>query len=197
MKRHAPATERNRDAIAGVLAEELPEIGLVFEVASGSGEHAVHFARSFPKLNWHPSDPDPEAVASIAAWRNDAGLPNLGKPFAFATTDADSPLDRADAIFCANMIHISAWASSIGLFHHAARLLGKGAPLVLYGPFIEDDVPTAPSNLDFDASLSLRNPAWGIRALNDVDALAREHGFARTARYAMPANNLILVFRRA
>lgn len=195
-RRHAPATLRNRDAIAAVLRDELPDAGLVLEVASGSGEHVVHFAVTFPALDWQPSDPDPAALASIAALRGEANLPNLRTPRLINAADADWPIDAADAILCINMVHISPWAATLGLLARGAQLLAPGAPLILYGPYVEDDVPTAPSNLAFDRSLKDRNPQWGLRTLNDVDRVAADVGLARTRRVAMPANNLMLVYRR-
>ena len=195
MKRHAPATARNSDAIGTVLDRELPEQGCVFEVASGSGEHAVFFARRFPHLLWQPSDMDTEGLASIAAWREEAGLKNILAPVHFATTEDECAVSHAQAVFCANMVHISPWSASCGLFEHAARLLPTGAPLILYGPYLEADVQTAPSNLDFDRSLRSRNAAWGLRHLAQMDDLASDTGFTRTARYPMPANNLTLVYR--
>lgn len=194
-KRHAPATLRNRDAIAAVLADWLPEFGTVLEVASGSGEHAVHFAAAFPHLLWQPSDPDPAGLTSIAAWRAEAGLANLAPPLALDAAAPDWPTGRADAILCINMVHISPWAATLGLFAGAARLLVPGAPLILYGPFIEPDVPTAESNLDFDANLRARDPAWGLRDTDAVKAAADDAGLAFAERRAMPANNLMLLFR--
>lgn len=194
-RRHAPAALRNRDAIAEVLAKELPASGLVLEVASGSGEHAVYFARRFPALNWQPSDPDPVARESIAAWAVEEELPNLRAPVALDAAGGDWPLERADAIFCANMIHISPWEAALGLFTGAVRLLDKGVPLILYGPFLEADVETAPGNIAFDAQLRAMDPRFGIRAVEDIDRLASGHGIMRTARYEMPANNLTLVYR--
>lgn len=195
IKRHAPATLRNRDAITAKLAEELPAAGLVLEVASGSGEHAVHFARHFPMLDWQPSDPDRAALASIAAWSAEAGLANLCAPLMLDAAAAEWPLARADALLCINMVHISPWAATLGLMAGAARLLPAGAPLILYGPFIEADVLTVPSNLAFDESLRARDPAWGLRDVADVAAAAAAQGLDLTRRMAMPANNLILVFR--
>ncbi|KAK0353363.1 MAG: DUF938 domain-containing protein [Pseudomonadota bacterium] len=195
-RRHAPATLRNRDAIAAVLRNELPDAGLVLEVASGSGEHVVHFAVTFPALDWQPSDPDPAALASIAALRGDANLPNLRAPRLIDAADADWPIDAADALLCINMVHISPWGATLGLLARGAQLLAPGAPLILYGPYVEDDVPTAPSNLAFDRSLKDRNPQWGLRTLTDVDRAAADVGFDRTRRVAMPANNLMLVYRR-
>lgn len=196
-KRHAPATLRNRDAIVHVLAEWLPRAGLVLEVASGSGEHVVHFAAAFPALDWQPSDPDEAALASIAAWSAEAGLANLAPPLRLDAAAPDWPLDRADGLICINMVHISPWRATLGLFAGAARLLARGAPLILYGPFIETGVPTAPSNLAFDASLRARDAEWGLRDLEAVKAAALESGFAFAARQPMPANNLMLLFRRS
>ena len=196
MKKFAPAAARNSGPIADVLARELPESGRVLEVASGTGEHAVFLARRFPSLQWQPTDPDLEAMASIASWREEAGLANLLEPRKLDVSSADWPVARADAVLCINMIHISPWEASEGLFAGAARLLGDGAPLITYGPYIEDAVETAPSNLSFDESLKARNAAWGLRNIADIDRLASAHGFTRSARHAMPANNLTLVFRR-
>lgn len=196
MKRHAPAAGRNREPIAAVLAEELPPSGLVLEIASGTGEHAVHFARTFPGLTWQPSDPDPDARASIAAWREECGLANLLPPIEVDAAAEAWPLERADAMLCINMIHISPVAATEGLVGGAARRLAPGAPLVLYGPFLEEGVETATSNLAFDADLRTRNPTWGLRRVAWLDDLARVHGFERTRRVAMPANNLTLVYRR-
>jgi SAM-dependent methyltransferase len=193
----SPATARNRDPILEVLRPRLPPSGLVLEIASGAGEHAVHMAERLPGLNWQPTDPDPEALASIAAWRETAGLPNLLVPLRLDAADPDGwPVTRADAMVCINMVHISPWAATHGLMTGAGRVLAAGGLLYLYGPYLEDDVETAPSNLAFDESLKRRNPAWGIRRLDDVRALALEHGLALEERIAMPANNLSLVFRR-
>ena len=196
MKRHAPAAARNSAPIAEVLARELPAEGLVLEIASGSGEHALFLARRFPGLVWQPSDRDGEALASIAAWRVEEGPDNLLPPVEIDVSASDWPVADADAILCVNMVHIAPWRAAEGLFRGAERLLTEGAPLVLYGPFLEADVATAPSNLAFDRSLKDRDPQWGLRRIEDVDELARKSGFARSARYEMPANNLVLVYRR-
>ncbi|SEI76339.1 Protein of unknown function [Sphingobium sp. AP50] len=194
-KRYAPATERNRDAIADVLREVLPSSGLILEVASGSGEHAVHFAAAFPALDWQQSDPDPAALASIAAWRAEANLPNLRPPIQLDAS-ANWPIAQADAILCINMIHISPWEATLGLLKGAGATLPTGGLLYLYGPYMRDDVETAPSNLAFDASLKSRDPRWGLRALEDVVAAAKAEGLAFEKRIEMPANNLSLLFRR-
>jgi hypothetical protein len=196
MNRQAPAVARNRDPIAAVLAEELPPSGLVLEVASGTGEHAVHFARAFPAITWQPSDPDLAARQSIEAWRVEEALPNLNPPLDLDAASPAWPIERAHAVLCINMVHISPVSATEGLLAGSAGLLPTGAPLILYGPYLEDDVPTAPSNLDFDASLKARNPEWGLRSLAWLDASAAERGFGRTRRVAMPANNLTLVYRR-
>ena len=197
MKRYAPATERNRDAIASVLREALPQHGIVLEIASGSGEHAVHFAAAFPALRWQPSDPDPDALASIQAWSAEAGLPNLMEPIFLDAADEDWGVARADAVLCINMLHISPWASTMGLMYGAAGVLRTpGAPLILYGPYRRAGVATAPSNEAFDASLKARNAAWGLRNLEDVTAEAEANGFHFDRLVEMPANNLTVVFRR-
>lgn len=195
-KRHAPATLRNREAILAVLREELPGSGLMLEVASGSGEHAVHFAAAMPQLDWQPSDPDPAALASIDAWAGDAGADNLRRALRLDAASTDWPLRHADTILCCNMVHIAPWSAAEGLFAGAGRLLPPGAPLILYGPFIESDVPTADSNLAFDTSLRERDATWGLREVAALDTLATAAGLHRTRRTAMPANNLMLVWRR-
>jgi cyclopropane fatty-acyl-phospholipid synthase-like methyltransferase len=196
MKRHAPATSRNAGPIAEVLARELPASGLVLEVASGTGEHAVFMARRFLALEWQPSDLDTEALASIDAYAAEAGLANLLPALEFDAAIGNPPVAHADALVCINMVHISPWEASVGLFRAAARLLEERAPLVLYGPFIEDDIETAASNWEFDRSLKTRNPAWGLRKLVDLDGLARQWGFDRTSRVEMPVNNLAVTYRR-
>lgn len=195
-RQFAPATQRNREPILAVLRGVLPALGLVLEVASGSGEHAVHFAGAFPELVFQPSDPDPAALASIDAWASESGLPNLKPAIRLDATARDWPLSRADAILCINMIHISPWAATEGLIRHAAELLPAGAPLYLYGPYRQSGVPLAPSNAVFDDSLRRRNPKWGLRELDAVAALATAAGFDGPQVTPMPANNLSVVFRR-
>ncbi len=196
MKRQAPAAARNREPIADVLVGQLPDSGLVLEVASGTGEHAVHFAARFPHLRWQPSDPDEDALASIAAWSAEAGLANIEPPLRIDASAADWPVHQADAILCINMVHISPVAASEGLVAAAARLLPEGGPLVFYGPWLEAEVETAESNWAFDASLKSRNPAWGLRDTAWMDELAASHGLRRTHRREMPANNIMLVYRK-
>jgi len=179
-----------------VLRGVLPPRGLVLEVASGTGEHVVHFAREFADLLWQPSDPDPAALRSIQAWRGDAGLPNLLPPVALDARDAHWPAEAADAILAINMVHISPWAATAGLMRGAGRLLGPGAPLYLYGAYRRAGVETAPSNEAFDESLKARDPRWGLRNLEDVVAEAAANAFRLEAVTAMPANNLSVVFRK-
>ena len=195
--RVSPSTGRNRDPILGVLRSRLPASGLVLEVAAGAGEHAVHFAAAFAALQWRPTDAGAEALASIAAWRQQAGLDNLLPPLRLdAARPVTWPVEHADAIVAINMIHISPWSATAGLMAGAARTLPSGGGLFLYGPFIESGVPTAPSNVAFDQSLRRRNPEWGIRRLDDLMALGARHGLSLSERIAMPANNLVLVFRK-
>lgn len=191
-----PATARNRDAILAVLRDVLPASGLVLEIASGSGEHAVHFAQAFPHLTFQPSDPEDAALQSIAAWTQDSGLTNIKPPVMLDATSAQWPVTEADALLCINMIHIAPWRASESLFHGAAKLLPAGAPLYLYGPYRRADVVTAPSNEAFDESLKARNAEWGLRDLEAVTVLARDNGFSGPAITEMPANNLSVVFRR-
>lgn len=198
-KRHAPATARNRDAIVAVLHDTLPSSGsarpTVLEVASGSGEHAVHFAATFPALNWQPTDPDPAALTSIEAWRAEADLPNLCAPL-LLDASADWPVDRADAILCINMIHISPWNATLGLMKGAGQALPPDGLLYLYGPYIRKGVETAPGNLAFDASLKDRDPQWGLRSVEDVVSAAAAEGLVFDRLVEMPANNLSLLFRK-
>jgi SAM-dependent methyltransferase len=195
-KRFAPATERNRDAISAVLSEILPQSGTVLEVASGTGEHIVHFAAAFPHLRWQPSDYDEAGLSSIAAWARESGLPNILPPVRIDASAANWPVLLADAIVCINMVHIAPWVATDGLFAGAARLLANGAPLYLYGPYRETGVSTAESNEAFDSSLKERNCDWGLRQVDDMVSLGTEHGFTLDQRTAMPANNLSLVFRK-
>lgn len=196
VKQHAPAAERNKDPIRDVLARVLPDTGTVLTIAEGSGQHAVHFARSFSHLQWQPSDRDPTALASIVAWRDEAGLPNLLAPIALDVTSATWPVEEADAITCINMIHIAPWEATLGLFAGAARLLAPGALLYLYGPYRFDGAFTSESNEAFDGSLRARNPAWGVRDVRDLEQVAGANGFSLRETVAMPANNHSLVFRR-
>lgn len=193
----SPAVARNRDPILAVLRPELPERGGVLEIASGSGEHAVHFAAGLPGLTWQPTDPDAAARASIAAHREAAGLPNLEPPLALDAAQSDWPITRADAVVAINMVHISPWRSTEGLMAGSGRVLPSGGLLVLYGPFREQDRALAPSNETFDASLRGRDPDWGLRDLDLVRHEAERHGLALLRRHEMPANNLLIVFRRA
>ncbi|NBQ74038.1 MAG: DUF938 domain-containing protein [Acetobacteraceae bacterium] len=195
-RRYAPSVARNKDAIAGVLARYLPSSGLVLEIASGSGEHAVHFASSFPALVFQPTDPSEEALASIAAWRQETALPNMRAPLALDVTAAPWPINHADAVTCINMIHIAPWEATLGLMAGAARIIPPGGLLFLYGPYKRAGQHTAPSNAEFDASLRERDARWGVRDLETVAAEATAMGFAAPLVEAMPANNLSLIFRR-
>ena len=196
-RRSAPAAQRNREPIAEVLSEWLPDSGLVLEVASGTGEHAVWFAERFPGLQWQPSDAHPDALASIAAWQQGAGLPNVLRPVVIdASNPADWPIERAAAVLNINMAHISPWPASLGLIAGASRMLPSGAPLILYGPWLKDDIETVPSNLAFDADLKARDPEWGLRRVEDFAEAAEVKGFQLVETRGMPANNLMLLFAR-
>lgn len=197
-RRFAPAAQRNRQPILDVLARVLPESGLVLDLASGSGEHAMHFARSLPALRWQPSDPDPAARLSIdahaAAETNTGPCGNLMPALDVDVTAVDWPVRTADAIVCINMVHISPWSASEGLFAGAERLLPTAGVLFLYGPYKRDGRHTAPSNEAFDTSLRERNSAWGIRDLEDLAALGTQASLVLREVVDMPANNLSLVF---
>ena len=194
-RRHAPATLRNRDPILAALRRFLPPTGTLLEIASGTGEHAVFFAAALPGITWQPSDPGADARESTDAHAADAALSNLLPALALDVMAPAWPLGRADAVLCCNMIHIAPWAATEGLMAGAARLLAPGAPLLLYGPYRQAGVETAPSNEAFDADLRARDPAWGLRDLDAVTEAAR--GFTREAVLTLPANNLLVTFRRA
>lgn len=196
-RRSSPSVQRNRDPILGILRRVLPPHGLVLEIASGSGEHVLHFARELSGLEWQPSDPSAEARASIAAWIASDGLPNMRAPIDLDAVSAKWPVAQVDAILAINMVHISPWAATVGLMAQAGRMLPVGGVVYLYGPYRQDGVPFAESNAAFDADLRRRDPAWGIRAVEDVAAEAAANGLALDEVAAMPANNLSLVFRRA
>lgn len=197
MKLRSPAAARNVEPIGDVLAEWLPSSGLVLEVASGSGEHALAFARRFAHLTWQPSDPDAAALASVETWRAEEGPRNLLPPVRLDVAEREWPVTVADAVLSINMVHISPWEASLGLLDGAARLLAAGGPLILYGPWIVDGEPTAPSNLLFDADLKRRNASWGLRRVAAFAEEAAKRGLALDAERAMPANNRMLLFRSA
>jgi SAM-dependent methyltransferase len=192
----APAAERNKGPILAVLERVLPASGLVLEIASGTGQHAVHFARHLAGLVWQPSDPDPEMRASIQAWIDQADVQNVRAPLDLDVRVVPWPIQQADAVVCINMTHIAPWEATTHLMAGAGHLLSPGGVLVLYGPYRRDGRHTAPSNEAFDEQLRAANPAWGVRDLEAVTALAEKHGFALDLLVEMPANNLTLAFRR-
>ncbi|WP_279360293.1 DUF938 domain-containing protein [Methylobacterium indicum] len=192
----APAVARNREPILNVLHRLLPASGLVLEVASGSGEHIIHFASALPRLRWQPTDADPRALRSIAAHAHDTGLDNVLAPQSLDARAQPWPVARADAVLAINMTHIAPWSATVGLMAGAGGILPEGGLLYLYGPFRVAGAHTAPSNATFDADLRARDPAWGVR---DVEAIS-EAGLAQclslVERIPMPANNFSLVYRR-
>ncbi len=195
-RRHAPATQRNREAIAEQLTKTLPASGLVLEVASGTGEHACHFADLFPNLEWLPSEPDATLRASIAAYRDDCGLPNLALPLALDVTRRPWPCVDVAAILCVNLLHISPWTVAEALFAGAAEALSSQAPLLIYGPFKRGGQHTADSNAAFDRILRAESPSWGLRDLNDIETCALQQGFSLDSVVDMPANNFFLHLKR-
>lgn len=220
-RRSAPAALRNREPITSVLREWLLASGLVLEIASGTGEHAVYFAEHLPDLSWQPSDIHPDALGSIGAWRDESGSRTIREPLLIDASSFPWPIDRADAVISIkmdsdscdnskvaekggfdavlnlNMVHISPWSAALGLLDGAARVLKRGGALILYGPWLQAGVETAPSNLAFDQQLRERDPEWGLRRVENFDAAASERGFQLEQTRAMPANNLMLLFRLA
>lgn len=219
-RRSAPAAQRNRAAIAEVLEEWLPSTGVALEIASGTGQHVVFFAERFARLEWQPSDISPDALSSIRAWRDGAQLPNLRDPLVIDAAAPSWSIARADAglsikmqsdscddqegaekgdfdvVLNLNMVHISPWSTALGLLNGAARVLKPGGALILYGPWMQAGMPTAPSNLEFDRFLKERDPEWGLRLVEDFQAEAGSRGLRLEQKRAMPANNLMLLFRR-
>jgi cyclopropane fatty-acyl-phospholipid synthase-like methyltransferase len=198
-RQYAPATARNREPILGVLRRVLTARARVLEIASGSGEHAVFFAREMPALDWQPSDPDATSRASIAAWIESEGVSNARAPLDIDVRQPtwDAKLERPfDAVLSINMIHIAPWEAALGLFAGAGRLVEEGGTLFLYGPFMRDGRHTAPSNEAFDAWLKQRDARFGVRDLGDVEKAASAQGFALCENVDMPANNLSPVFAK-
>ncbi len=194
----APSPQRNREPILEVLRRVLPPRGTVLEVASGTGQHVVHFARELPALRWIPSDPDEASRRSIGAWSRGTAVGNIDAPLALDVLGPEwPPAISVDAIVCINMIHIAPWRATRALFAGAARILTGPGPIVLYGPYRVGGLHTAPSNEDFDRWLKDRDPRSGVRDFDEVRAQASAEGFALSETIAMPANNLSLVFRRA
>ncbi len=192
-RRFSPAAARNRGPILEVLARVLPAQARVLEIASGSGEHAVHFAAALPGLDWQPTDVDASALASVEAWRVHAATSNVRAPIQFDVHSTSWPVDNVDAIYCANMIHIAPPSATTALLDGAARHLAAGGLLVLYGPYRLGDGHTAASNAAFDEDLRARDPLWGVRDLYDVLAQAAARGLAHRETVAMPANNFVVV----
>jgi hypothetical protein len=195
-RRSAPAADRNKEPILDVLRHVLPETGLACEIASGTGQHVVHFAAGLPRLTWQPTEPDARLRASIAAWIAHTRLANVRPPLSLDVCAEGWPLAAADAILCINMIHIAPWAATLGLMRGAARLLAPGGVLYLYGPYRRFGAHTAPSNAAFDADLRASDPAWGVRDMETVVEVAVQNGLALTDVLAMPANNFSVVLRR-
>jgi SAM-dependent methyltransferase len=194
--RSAPAAARNREPILGVLRDCLPPSALVLEIASGTGEHAIWFSSALPELTWQPTDLDPVALSSIAAWRDRMGPPNLLPPLPLDAAADIWPVAQANAVVAINLVHIAPWSVTQGLIAGASRVLTSDGLLYLYGPFREAGRHTGAGNAAFDAELRAREPSWGIRDLDEITALASQHGFSSLERIAMPANNLSVVFRR-
>lgn len=196
MKLCWPAPDRNKGPILDLLRRVLPERGSVLELASGTGQHVVHFARHLPRLDFLPSDICEENLVSIRSWIAESGLENVRSPVRIDVTETDWRIDRVDAMFNANMVHISPWECAIGLFAGAGRYLVSAGMLVLYGPFRVAGEHTAPSNLEFDADLKRRDVRWGVRDLEAIVDLGKGAGLRFIERVPMPANNQTLIFAR-
>lgn len=201
---HSPAAERNQAPILAQLLALLPPAGAALEIASGTGQHAAHFAAALPGWAWQPTDQQATHFASITGWAAQAGAVNVRSPLRLDVLQSPWPSEGPalgaasfDLVYCANMLHIAPWACCAGLMQGAARHLAPGGYLVTYGPYLEDGVPTAPGNLAFDSSLRAQDAGWGIRHIDDVAAAAAQAGLQLAARHAMPANNLLLVWTRA
>lgn len=196
----SPAAERNKRAILDVLVQVLPERGSALEIASGTGQHVAWFAAGLPHWTWQPTEADPEALNAMAASLAAQGASTVRAPLQLDViaprwlAGGTQPGPGFDLIYCANMLHIAPWATCAALMHGSARHLAPGGRLITYGPYLEDDVPTAHGNRAFDQSLRAQNPAWGIRRLQDVAQAAAGAGLCLAARHAMPANNLLLVW---
>jgi len=192
----APAAERNKEPILKVLERVLPDTGLVLEVASGTGQHVVHFARALTRLTWQPSEVDATSRRSINAWLAGADLANVRRPLDLDVRTLPWPVPPLDAVVCINLIHIAPWSVAEALFAGAGLALGKGGLLYLYGPYFRRDRQTAPGNVAFDSTLRGQNPEWGVRNLEEVGALAKDRGFDPATIFEMPANNLSVLFRK-
>lgn len=202
MFHHSPAAERNREPILAQLQALLGPTGAALEIASGTGQHAAHFAAALPGWRWQPTDLTDAEFGSITGWALQSGARNVQPPLRLDVQRSAWPSDGPpfstsfDLVFCANMLHIAPWACCTGLMQGAARHLAPRGHLVTYGPYLEDGVPTAPGNLAFDASLRAQDAAWGIRRIEDVAAVAADAGLVLSERHALPANNLLLVWTR-
>lgn len=192
----SPSALRNREAIWNILQAVLPEKGMVLEIASGSGEHAIHFAARLPKLIWQPSDPSSKARASIREWSSEKRLENLLSPLDIDVTNEVWPVERADAILAINMVHISPWSATEGLMKGAGKLLRRDGCLILYGPYKQEGREFVESNVDFDNWLRNQDMQWGIRQLEEVAELAAQCGLKLRSVIDMPANNLSVIFQR-
>jgi cyclopropane fatty-acyl-phospholipid synthase-like methyltransferase len=192
----SPSAERNKGPIAGVLQRVLPESGSVLEVSSGTGQHAVHFARAMPHHVWQPTECDAACLQSIAAWLATEKLENIKAPFYLDVHNKVWPAAHVDAIVCINMIHIAPSSATNALFRGASTIMNSGGELVLYGPFRRQGQHTSPSNESFDRLLRAQNPEWGVRNLDDVAHAAEKAGFDVRESCEMPANNLTVIFRK-
>lgn len=202
-RRYAPATRRNRVPILEVLRQELPAVGTILETGSGTGEHAVYFARALKPRIYLPSEPNPELRASIEGWCMDSSSANLRMPLDLDVTDSEWPVEgepkpvpAISAILTINMIHIASWRICLGILAGAGRILGEGGVLYFYGPFKQENVSFGSSNEAFDLSLRSENPNWGVRSLEEVTDAAVKEGLSLRKTVHMPAGNLSVIYER-
>jgi uncharacterized protein DUF938 len=191
-----PSAERNKGPILDVLGRVLPERGVVLEVASGTGQHVVHFAKALPDLAWQPSDPDPELRESIALRVGEEQLENVKPPIDLDVTRFPWPLQTVAAIVCINLTHVAQWSATLALLEGAKASLPAQHVLFLYGPYRRFGRHTSKSNEQFDSDLRAHNPAWGLRDLEAVSEAAASSGLMLAEIVEMPANNFSLIFKR-
>ena len=192
----APAAERNKQPILDVLERVLPATGLVLEIASGTGQHVVHFAQALKGLSWQPTDMDAGCRRSISGWLATAELANVRQPLDLDVRALPWRVPTLDAIVCLNLIHIAPWSVATALFAGAGLALRETGLLYLYGPYSVQGRHTALSNAAFDSALRAENPEWGVRDLKEVESLAKDQGFDLAETIEMPSNNFSVLFRK-
>lgn len=192
----SPAADRNKEPILTVLRPLLPPTGLVLEIASGTGQHIVHFAQAVPNLTWQPTEPDTDRLDIIQRRLSRENLSNVNPPLLLNVFDSPWLIEQPSVIVCINMIHIAPWTATQALFQGASHFLTDEGLLFLYGPYRRFGHHTAPSNEAFDRDLQWRNPAWGLRDMEAVTDLGQATGLELSDVVEMPSNNFSLIFRK-